>query len=77
MYLHLATTGSRKVNFTKLNLGRLFFLAISFTKAGSSLRSKRFRASFSTGEIWDKGKKRDEGGRGEGGFTAPTLPLST
>ena len=26
MYLHLATTGSRKVNFTKLNLGRLFFL---------------------------------------------------
>ena len=46
-------------------------------KAGSSLRSKRFRASFSTGEIWDKSKKKDEGGRGEGGFTAPTLPLST
>ena len=26
MHLHLATTGSRKVNLTRLNLGRLFFL---------------------------------------------------
>ena len=76
MHLHLATTGSRKLRSDKTEPGEVIF-SISFIKAGSSLRSKRFRASFSTGEIWDKSKKRDEGGRGEGGFTAPTLPLST
>ena len=78
MHLHLSIRKSERFILRGRTWGGCFF-SISFIKAGSSQRSKRFRASSSTGDIWDKSKKGDEGGRGrgEGGFTAPTLPLKT